>query len=81
MLYEKSEMVLTVNVEPKVTFKDWYGLYPYTIDATFDFSKIPKELHQPFLVRLVNDYNKHRSITTSQNKEGFLSKLFNFKIF
>lgn len=81
MMYQKSEMALTINVEPKVTFKDWYGLYPYAIDATFDFSQIPKELHQPLLIRLVNDFNKHRNQIISQNKESFISKLFNFKIF
>jgi hypothetical protein len=82
MIYQSNSNQITYQTEPKVTFVDWYGMHPYRIDATFDFSKIPKELHQPFLTRLVNEYNSNRrTILENQSTEGWLGKILNYKIF
>jgi len=81
---ENGQNIYTVNVESKVTFRDWFGLHPFQIDATFDFSKIPKGLHQPFFIRLCNEYNKnHQGIVhnSSKNSQGWLGKIFNYKFF
>jgi hypothetical protein len=81
MIYGTSSN-FTVQLEPKVTFKDWYGMSPYRIDATFDFSKIPKELHQVFLNRLCNEYNTNREPYVNKPvKQHWLTKLLFTDIF
>jgi hypothetical protein len=73
-MYNITQNNLTIPSKPIVTFKNWYN----GIDASFDFSKIPNELHQPMLNLVINDYNQNHKPLVSNKKEdsSLLSILF-----
>jgi len=45
----------TVNVPPVVKSVDHYKFGPHTVDATFDFSKVPDYLHEMGLQMIQSD--------------------------
>lgn len=68
-----------IMVEPKVSFETWFGFSNLPVKATFDFSKIPVELHQSLLIALYNQYNNSsRPHQSTELRIGYIGQIFKF---
>lgn len=88
MNYEKANLNnYYVTLKPIVSFENWFGFSNLPVKATFDFSEIPVEFHQPLLIALINQYNKSscpsRSYDSHDLQKGYIGQIFDFitKIF
>lgn len=80
MEYSYEAKNYTINIEPKLIFKNWTGFENYPIEATFDFSKIPKELHQSFFNMIANQYYGS-TFKQVKPQPSMLEKILFYKLF
>lgn len=64
-----SEEQLTINVPPIVEIKDVVSYYGYSISGKFDFSEVPSQHHELFLVILLTTLGYKCRVHEAEEKE------------
>jgi len=81
MIYSSpSSNIWTIDTQPIVCFKHWFG-HNLSPDASFDFSNVPVECHEPLLNQLINQYENNRRIESIKHQpKPLIEKILFYKL-